>query len=142
MKKWIVLFLLAVPAIGIGYMALTMDDRNAAVAAEIVSQPDGERARKSMLIYLEDGRMYPVNYLWEDNMVYMGIDGRWWRAFKAPGAPVRMLIRGEEYTGHATAVLDDQQRTDDVFSRLRPTAPEWLPAWLNGKLVAIEITTE
>ena len=28
---------------------------------------------------------------------------------------------------------------DDVFARLRPAAPEWLPDWLNGKLVVISL---
>ena len=137
--KWSALVVIALLAVAIGYRAMTVGDRNAAVAEDIRANPDGDRAIRSMLLWLEDGTMYPVNYLKEDPYVYMGIDGLWWREFRGEGAPVRMLIRGEEYSGHAKAVLDDPAFTEDVFSRLRPTVPEWLPDWLNGKLVVITL---
>ena len=92
-----------------------------------------------MLLTLADGTMYPVNYLKEDPLVFMGIDGLWWREFRGDGAPVTMLIRGEVLSGHAKVVLDDQAYVDDIFARLRPTAPEWLPDWANGKLVVITL---
>ena len=53
-----------------------------------------------------------------------------------------MLIQGQVYKGHAVVVLDDPEYTEDVFARLRPTAPEWLPTWLNGKLVVITVIPE
>ncbi len=137
--KWLGIVLLSLLVLAIGYRMLTVDDRNTAVADDIRNNPDGERARKSMLVDLPDGRMYPVNYLKEDNLVYMGIDGLWWREFRGEGAPVSMLIRGQRYTGHGRVVLDDPAYVDDVFSRLRPTAPAWLPDWLNGKLVVITL---
>ncbi len=140
--KWVGIVLVALLLLAFGYRAATVGDRNAAIAADIRENPDGERARRAMLIYLEDGRMYPVNYLMEDNLVFMGIDGLWWRAFEDEGAPVSMLIRGREYTGHARVILDDPAYTEDVFSRLRPTVPEWLPDWLNGKLVEIELDAD
>ncbi len=123
----------------IGYRYSQIDAVNARVSQEIRDQPDGERALKSMIVTLQDGRVYPVNYLWEGDFVYMGIDGRWWREFTGDGQPVEMFVRGENYTGHAIAVLDDPERKADIFSRLRPTAPSWLPDFLNGKLVVIAL---
>ena len=135
--KWGALGLLGAFVLLVAYRALTADSRNAGVVDEILANPNGERAARTMLITLADGRRYPVNYLEEDGLVFMGIDGRWWRAFVGEGQPVEMIIRGEQSTGHAKTVLDDPAYTEDIFSRLRPTAPAWLPAWLNGKLVVI-----
>jgi hypothetical protein len=140
MFKWIATALLVLIVAFIAYRIATIDATNARVAQEIRDNPDGERARKTMLLTLADGTMYPVNYLREDNLVFMGIDGRWWREFIGAGAPVRMYIRGETFAGHAKVVLDRPEYTADIFSRLRPTAPAWLPAWLNGKLVVITPT--
>ena len=117
-----------------------MDDVNDRVAAEIRAEPNGARAAKTMILTLADGRVYPVNYLREDGYVYMGIDGRWWRAFVDTPQPVQMHIRGEDLTGNARTILDDPARKKDVFSRLRPTVPKWLPDFLNGKLVEITPT--
>ena len=49
-----------------------------------------------------------------------------------------MLIQNQRLLGHA--VLDDPQFVAEVFARLRPKVPGWLPAWLNGKLVVIELS--
>ena len=113
---------------------------NPAVVEEIRTNPTGDEAEEAMLLTFQ-GKTLPVNYLKENNTVYMAVDGRWWRAFTGDGMPVSMLIQGETYKGHGIVVLDDPAYVEDVFSRLRPTAPEWLPAWLNGKLVVIEINT-
>ena len=112
---------------------------NAQVLEEIRTNPQGARAARSMIITLADGRIYPVNYLREDELVFMGIDGRWWRAFQGSGEPVEMLIRGQRLRGHAKVVLDDPEYDVDVFARLRPKVPSWLPLWLNGKLVVITL---
>ena len=137
--KWIGIGVLVLIAGLVGYRAATVDATNARVAEEIRSDPNGARAAKTMVLTLDDGRVYPVNYLREDGYVYMGIDGRWWREFVDESAPVTMFIQGETYTGQARTVLDDPARVEDVFSRLRPTVPEWLPDWLNGKLVVITL---
>ena len=50
-----------------------------------------------------------------------------------------MLIQGERLSGRARVVLDDQAYVDEIFARLRLKAPNWLPAWLNGKLVVITL---
>ena len=111
---------------------------NPAVMSEIRTNPTGEEAQEAMLLTYE-GRTLPVNYLKEGDTVYMGVDGRWWRAFTGDGLPVSMLIQGKTYNGRGIVILDDPAYVEDVFSRLRPTAPEWLPAWLEGKLVVITL---
>lgn len=138
--KWTLIGLAVLVLLVLSYRVVRLEDVNQQVAQEIIANPDGERARRAMLLYLPDGRMYPVNYLREDNLVYMGIDGLWWREFRGDGAPVRMFIRGLEFSGRGRVVLDDPTYVEDVFSRLRPTVPEWLPDWLNGKLVVITLT--
>ena len=137
--KWTLLALLAVLVLFVAYGVARIDDVNARVAEELRSNPAGPRAARTMLLTLADGRMYPVNYLWEGDRVYIGIDGRWWREFLGDGQPVSMEIKGASLRGHAVAKLDDPEFTADIFSRLRPTAPAWLPTWLNGKLVIITL---
>lgn len=112
---------------------------NPRVIEEITSNPTGERAGIVMALTLPDGRTLPVNYRREDNRVYAGADGRWWRTLRDGNAPVTMLIRGETLTGRAHVVFDDPAFKADVFSRLRPTVPRWLPAWLDAHLVVIEL---
>ena len=69
---------------------------NPIVSSELRNNPNGEEAREAMLLTFED-RTLPVNYLKEGNKVYIGVDGRWWRAFAGKGIPVSMLIIGETY---------------------------------------------
>jgi len=118
------------------------DTVNTRVMNEIRSEPFGERARKTMIVTLDDGRVYPVNFLREDGRVYMGIDGLWWRVFQGEGSRVQMEINDQIVTGTGVVILDDPARVEDVFSRLRPTVPEWLPRALNGKLVEITPDSE
>ena len=112
---------------------------NPRVIEEITANPSGERAGIVMALTLPDGRTLPVNYRREHNNVYAGADGRWWRTLRDGDAPVTMLIRGETLTGRAHVVFDDPAFKADVFSRLRPTVPRWLPAWLDAHLVVIEL---
>lgn len=111
---------------------------NPAVMEEIRNNPDGDDAREAMLLTFGD-RTLPVNYLKEGNTVYVGADGRWWRAFTGDGIPVMVLIRGETRSGHAVAVLGDDALRDEIFARLRPTEPGWLPAPLRGNLIVITL---
>lgn len=112
---------------------------NVRVMAELRENPESARAARTMIVTLNDGRELPVNYLREGEVVFMGIDGRWWREFRGTGAPVTMEIQGETLRGHGRVVLDDPAYVEDVFARLRPTAPDWLPAWLNGRLVVVQL---
>ncbi len=136
---WILAGVIVLLSSAVTYGALTRDSTNARVAEDIRQNPDGDRAARSMLLTLEDGTMYPVNYLVEDGKVFMGIDGLWWRVFVDDAKPVTMFIKGQTYTGSALAVLDDPAYVKDIFSRLRPTVPKWLPDALNGKLVVITL---
>ncbi len=118
------------------YFMLVVNPR---VVEELKNNPEGDRAGIVMLLSMAPNEIIPVNYLLESDTVFVGSDGLWWRDFREPGMPVTMLIRGRTVNGHGIAVLDDQAYVDDVFSRLRPTVPEWLPDWLNGKLVKITL---
>ena len=122
-----------------GYVAYVTMIGNPRVVTDLKEHPMGERAERAMLLTFPDGKTIPVNYLREDNRVYAGADGTWWRAFDGEGAAVTLLIQGEALTGHATVELQDQEFIDDVFSRLRPTVPDWLPDWANGKLVIVDL---
>ena len=138
--RWTVFGLLILLLALSGYVAFTRDATNSRVAEEIRTNPGGDRAQKTMLLTIADGRMYPVNFLHEGNHVYMGIDGLWWREFVDDAQPVQMFIRGENYRGSARTILDDRSYKKDVFARLRPTVPKWLPNFLDAKLVVITIS--
>ena len=112
---------------------------NPRVMEEITANPNGERAGIVMALSLPDGRTLPVNYRREDNHVYVGADGRWWRTLRDGKASVTVLIRGETLVGQARVVFDDPEFKAEVFSRLRPTVPSWLPQWLDAHLVVIEL---
>ena len=122
-----------------GAFVLLTQLANRSVARELRDLPQGERAARVMLLTLPSGRTIPVNYLREANVVYAGSDGRWWRELRGDGAPVALEIRGEAFSGHARTIENDPARTRDVFARLRPSVPSWLPDWLNGVLVEIRL---
>ncbi len=133
----IVVGLLIVLLLGVGrYYTASV---NAQVAKELRDSPDGERAQLVMLLTFPDGRELPVNYLRQGNRVFAGADGRWWRAFRDGDVPVKVLIKGQELSGRARTVMDDPEYTRDVFERLRPNVPSWLPDWLNAYLVVIDL---
>jgi hypothetical protein len=56
---------------------------------------------------------FPVSYRHAGNVVKIGVGWPerklWWRNLLEPGGPVRMRIRGKDYSGHAVA-HGDQQR--------------------------------
>jgi len=142
--KWILIALVAVIALPVmlylgafAYYNLVGNDH---VVEELRNNPGGERANIVMLLTLPSGRVLPVNYLREGNQVFAGADGRWWRVFRDGDIPVRIMIKGEQLSGKARVVLDDPEYTRDVFSRLRPAAPQWLPEWLNANLIVIDLT--
>ena len=125
-----------------GYLYYSMAVINPRVAKEISSNPDGERAGIVGLFTLPSGRKLPANYLREGNKVFVGVDGRWWRELTGSEKQLSVLIRGESFKGTARVVLNEPDYTRDVFARLRPKAPSWLPAWLKGKLVVITLQPE
>ena len=135
--KWFGGAVLVLIVLFVAYAAFMVLVTNPKVTAELRDQPNGERAKKVMLVTFSSGKTIPVNYLEENGKVYIGADGPWWRQFTGEGGPVTLLIRGRTLSGTARAVLDDPDYVEDVFSRLRPTVPRWLPEWLNGKLIEV-----
>ena len=131
----VALVLLAFIALRV-YYAVSVNPK---VVDELRADPDGERAARVMLLTFPDGRELPVNYLREGDRVFAGADGRWWRAFRDGNVPVTVLIRGETLAGRARTVLDDRAYTREVFERLRPDVPKWLPEWLDAYLVVIDL---
>lgn len=113
---------------------------NPKVTAELRAEPTGERAKHVMLLTLPTGNTIPVNYLKKETVIYVGADGRWWRAFRGAGNNVELFLQGTQLQGHAVAITNDRQYRDDIFAKLRPTVPTWLPEWMKG--VLIEITIE
>ena len=137
--------LLALILLVAGYLGYTHFVTNPAVAEQILSDPDSELAHRVMLLSLpdQDGvRVIPVNYLREGEQVFAGADGGWWRSLAAGNVPVTLQVRGKTLVGRARVELEDQAYIDQVFSRLRPTVPGWLPDWANGKLVVIDLDPE
>lgn len=107
---------------------------NRGVIRELREEPDGERARKVVLLTLPSGKSIPVNYLRDGEFVYAGADFPWWRELRSGGDEVSVLIRGETLRGHGRAMKDDPALRRSVFERLRPTAPSW-----TGTLVEIQL---
>jgi hypothetical protein len=136
--KWFIGIVLALAVLVVGYFVYQTYLVNPRAVAELRDHPDGARARLAALITLPDGRTIPVNYLREADTVFVGADGAWWRQLRG-GAVVTLLIRGETLGGQANPIENDQQYTTEVFARLRPNAPAWLPDWLNGVLVVINL---
>ncbi len=64
-------------------------------------------------------KTFPVDYLREGNVVYIGSDSGWWKHLES-GAEVSMLIQGTEVTGWATPILSDPERSSAGFRKLRP----------------------
>ncbi len=97
---------------------------NPIVSAILRSEQHGLLSDGVMLITMQkrdssDRKTFPVDYLREGNMVYIGSDFGWWKHLEG-GAEVRMLIQGTELTGWATPILDDPERSRAGFKKLRP----------------------
>ena len=112
---------------------------NPRVIAELQSEPDGQLSDLVGILTLPDDRKIPVNYLHENNQVFLGADGPWWRDFRGDGAEVVMWIKGDEFKGLARVKLGESQTKDRVFPTIRPRVPEWIPDFLNAKLVIIQL---
>ncbi|NOT57746.1 MAG: hypothetical protein HOP18_24335 [Deltaproteobacteria bacterium] len=62
---------------------------------------------------------FPVDYLREGDVVYVGSDSAWWQHLRG-GAAVRLLIQGTDLVGWATPIVDDPDRARKGFQKLRP----------------------
>ena len=132
--KYVLIVIVALAVLAAGYAVYMARVANPGVERELREDPDGERARKVMLIELPSGRTLPVNYLREGDTVYAAADGRWWHELRGQGAPVELLVRGEALVGQARAIEDDPDHRSAVFDRLRPSAPK-----LFGTLVQVDL---
>ncbi len=132
---WVLIVLAAVFGLTLAYSIFIA---NPGDVRELQDNPDGPLAARVMLLEVGDGRSIPVNYLREGGLVFVGADGPWWRQL-VDNPNVSLVIKGDTLSGQARVVLDDQAYVDAVFARLRPTAPQWLPDWLNGKLIEITL---
>ncbi len=126
----------------VGFAIYQKKIMNPRVAMELRAEPQGARAERVMLMTIDDRATLPVNYLREGDVVYVGADGPWWRDLAGEGLPVAVLIKGEIFAGQASVVADRPDFNKAVFERLRPNVPGWVPDWLNGVLVAIELKTD
>ena len=135
--KWLLIVLAVLVVAFLALRVLFGLIANPRVVEELRTDPQGERAGIVMLLTLPDGRVLPVNYRREGDQVFAGADGRWWRALRDGDVPVTVTIRGETLPGRARVVFDDPDYKRDVFARLRPNVPKWLPAWLDAQLVVI-----
>lgn len=131
--KWIAI-LVALLATGLGAAKLYVDSSNSKVVKELSGNPNGERARKVMLLTLPSGKSLPVNYLRDGDTVYAAADFPWWRELEKGGGRAKMLVRGEHLAGQIRAERNDPKLRDSVFDRLRPTAPRFA-----GTLIVIEL---
>jgi len=107
---------------------------NPRVVQELRDHPDGERAKKVMLLTLPSGKSIPVNYLRDGDVVYAAADYPWWRELRGGGGPGSVFIRGETLHGHVRAVEDDPALRESVFARLRPNALSFA-----GTLIVIDL---
>ena len=107
---------------------------NPRVVRELREQPDGDRAKKVMLLTLPSGKTLPVNYLHEGDKVYAASDFLWHRELRDGPGPVTLLLQGRELRGRARIVDREPEYRADVFSRLRPSAPGF-----TGVMVEIQL---
>lgn len=80
---------------------------------------------------------FPVDYLREGNSVYVGSDSAWWKHLEG-GAEVRLLIQGTEFVGWATPIIDDPNRSQAGFKKLRPWTYK-RALWSGAVFVEIQI---
>ena len=137
--KWLLIVLAVLVVAFLGLRLFFTQVTNPRVVEELENDPSGERAGIVMLLTLPDERTLPVNYRREGNQVFVGADGRWWRALREGDVPVAVTIRGETLAVRARVVFDDPEYKREVFARLRPNVPKWLPEWLDGHLVVIDL---
>lgn len=97
---------------------------------------------RTMLLTLENRetsqpKTFPVNYLREEEMVYIGSDFGWEKHLVG-GAEVRLLIQGEEYVGWALPILDDPERSTAGLRKLRPGTYK-LAEWIGSVFVEVQM---
>jgi hypothetical protein len=132
--RWLAIAVGVGLVLAVGYGVYMAQWANPRAVRELRDDPQGERAKRVMLLTLPSGKAIPVNYLRDGDTVYAAADGRWWRELKEGGGRGSVLIQGETLHGDIRVELDDPELRDSVFERLRPTAPRFL-----GTMVVIEL---
>ena len=132
--KWLAIAVGVLLVLAVGYGVYMTQVANPRVVRELREDPQGERAKKVMLLTLPSGKAIPVNNLRDQDTVYAAADGPWWRELREGGGRGSVLIQGETLRGQMRAELDDRELRDSVFERLRPTAPRFL-----GTMIVIEL---
>ena len=132
--KWILVILVALLLVVGGSACFFSMINNPRVIAELREDPQGERAKKVMLLTLPSGKAIPINYLREGRTVYGAADFPWWKELRDGGGRGSVFIQGDTLEGYIRAVEDDPDLRDSIFERLRPTAPRWA-----GTLIVINL---
>ena len=126
----IAVFAAALAILVLGYALYQTYIVNPGIINELRDNPHGETAARVMLINLPSGKMLPVNYVHAREKYWAGADGSWWRELREPGLNLSIVVRGETIKVRGIAIEDNRQLTREIFSELRPTAPEWVGAIL------------
>ena len=115
---------------------------NPLVSTVLRSERHGLLSDGVMLITMQrrdspEMKTFPVDYLREGDMVYVGCDSGWWKHLEG-GAEVRMLIQGTEFVGWATPIVDDAERNRAGFRKIRPWTYK-RAEWMGGVFIEIQI---
>ncbi len=115
---------------------------NPLVTTILQSEQHALLSGRTMLITLKSRetaqmKTFPVNYLREGEMVYIGSDFGWEKHLVG-GAEVRLLIQAREFVGWATPILDDPKRSGAGFRKLRPWTYK-RAEWTGAVFVEVEI---
>ena len=92
--KVLVVGVVALVALLVGSACVSSWLMNPRVVRELREEPDGERAKRVMLLSLPSGKEIPVNYIRDGDTVYAAADFPWWRELRE-GGRVSVLVRGE-----------------------------------------------
>jgi hypothetical protein len=83
---------------------------------------------------------FPVNYLREADIVYVGRDSGWWENLQG-GAEVRMRIKDSDLIGWAVPIIEGRERISEGFKKLRPSTYRWA-LWTGAVFVEIYLQKE
>jgi deazaflavin-dependent oxidoreductase (nitroreductase family) len=72
----------------------------------------------------KSGKRYatPVSYYRENGTVYCFTHGRWWQNLQ-DGADVRLRVAGEDLTGRAETVTDDEELKSEYLAKMMRAVP-------------------
>ncbi|MCE2484836.1 MAG: hypothetical protein J4F42_04950 [Desulfurellaceae bacterium] len=137
MKRRFVIMLCVVAGIA-GFVAAY----NPVVTTILHSDHHALLSGRTLLLTLENRqtaqpKTFPVNYLREEEMVYIGSDFGWEKHLQ-DGAEVRLLIQGKEYVGWALPILDDPERSAAGLRKLRPRTYK-LAEWIGSVFVEVQM---